>query len=240
MKKAISLALAAVLLTSGSSAAAETAAEAESNKAEVSFSTDLVSSYLWRGQDLGGVSIQPGIGFSWRGLSLSAWGSSGFDEKDTKEVDLTLGYTWKGFTVSITDYWFDNGPGYFKYKAHDTAHVCEGHVGYDFGPVALNWYTNFAGNDGVTSKGKRAYSSYVEVSAPFSFKSVDFTAEVGASPYATSFYNATGFAVINIGLTASHEFTLSPVCSIKPYAKLAFNPRNDKAYMLAGVSFSVF
>ena len=116
----------------------------------------------------------------------------------------------------------------------------EGHVGYDFGPVALNWYTNFAGNDGVTSKGKRAYSSYVEVSAPFSFKSVDFTAEVGASPYATSFYNANGFAVINIGLTASHEFTLSPVCSIKPYAKLAFNPRNDKAYMLAGVSFSVF
>lgn len=87
MKKAISLALAAVLLTSAS-AAAETAAEAESNKAEISFGTDLVSTYLWRGQDLGGVSIQPGIGLSWRGLSLSAWGSSGFDEKDTKEVDL--------------------------------------------------------------------------------------------------------------------------------------------------------
>ena len=112
-----------MLLTSGTSAAAETAAEAESTKAEVTFSTDLVSTYLWRGQDLGGVSIQPGIGLSWRGLSLSAWGSSGFDEKDTKEVDLTLGYTWKGFTVSITNYWFDNGPGYFKYKAHDTAHV---------------------------------------------------------------------------------------------------------------------
>lgn len=46
MKKAISLALTAVLLTSGSSAAAETAAESESNKAEISFSTDLVSTYL--------------------------------------------------------------------------------------------------------------------------------------------------------------------------------------------------
>ena len=35
------------------------------------------------------------------------------------------------------------------YSAHQTSHVFEANVGYDFGPHALNWYTNFAGNDGV-------------------------------------------------------------------------------------------
>ena len=64
----------------------------------------------------------------------------------------------------MTDYWFntqvetgidDDGETifatnkYFKYGAHSTAHVFEAQVGYDFGPLAVNWYTNFAGADGV-------------------------------------------------------------------------------------------
>lgn len=205
---------------------------------DATFSTDLVSGYIWRGQDMGGVSIQPGGSILWKGLSLSAWGSVGFEGSDTKEVDFTLGYETGGLSVGLTDYWFDNGPGYFKYAAHNTAHVWEIYAGYDFGPVALKWFTNIGGNDGVTSKGKRAYSSYVEVSAPFRIKAVDFAAEVGATPWSTTFYNSHGFAVVNVALGASKEFTFSG-CSLTPYAKVIFNPRNDKAYMVAGVSFSV-
>ena len=64
------------------------------DKVEGSAGIDIVSQYIWRGQDLGNVSVQPGLGISWKGLSLSAWGSVGLTSaSDTKEIDLTLGYS---------------------------------------------------------------------------------------------------------------------------------------------------
>ena len=50
---------------------------------------------------------------------------------------------------------------------HENSHVFEANVGYDFSSSCLNWYTNFAGNDGLNKDGDRAYSSYVEATAPF-------------------------------------------------------------------------
>ena len=122
------------------------------DKVEASVGADLVSGYIWRGQNLGGVSVQPSLGISYKGLSLGAWGSVGIESKDTKEFDLTLGYSIGGFSVSITDYWFDKTytgdvdeygkeiyttNKYFQYGAYSTAHVFEAQVGYDFGPLAV-------------------------------------------------------------------------------------------------------
>ena len=112
---------------------------------------ELVSGYIWRGQELGHVSLQPALTIGYQGFSLSGWGSVGFDKDDTREFDLTLGYAAKGFHVAVTDYWFDNGAGYLHYGARNTAHVFEANMGYDFGFLAVNWYTNFAGNDGRVS-----------------------------------------------------------------------------------------
>ena len=139
----------------------------EQDKVEASIGADIVSGYIWRGQDLGGVSLQPSASIAYKGFSLGAWGSVGIESTDAKEFDLTLGYSTGGFSVSVTDYWFNTGAGYFHYDAHNTAHVYEAQLGYDFGPVAVNWYTNFAGDDGVKGNGDRAYSSYISVAAPF-------------------------------------------------------------------------
>lgn len=139
------------------------------DKVEGTIATDVVNQYIWRGQDLGDVSVQPTLGVAYKGVSLTAWGNVGLSDKDdTKEFDLTLAYTTGGFHIGVTDYWF-NSPNdkYFEYATHKTSHVFEGNIGYDFGPVALNWYTNFAGNDGLNKSGDRAYSSYVEATAPF-------------------------------------------------------------------------
>ena len=46
------------------------------DKFEASVGADLVSSYIWRGQDLGNASIQPALSLSYKGISLSAWGSA--------------------------------------------------------------------------------------------------------------------------------------------------------------------
>lgn len=209
------------------------------DKVEASVGLDIVSGYLWRGQDLGNVSIQPSAGVSYKGFSLSAWGSVGFDKEDAKEFDLTLGYGIGGFSVSVTDYWFNTGAGYFHYGAHNTAHVFEAQVGYDFGPVAVNWFTNFAGDDGLNKSGKRAYSSYISVAAPFRLGGIDWTAEVGATPWATTFYNdgANGFEVCDVTLKASKELKITDKFSLPVFAQLTWNPATEGAYFAAGLSF---
>lgn len=204
---------------------------------------ELVSGYIWRGQDLGNVSLQPTLTIGYKGLSLSGWGSVGLDKDDTKEFDLTLGYAVGGFHVAVTDYWFDNGAGYFHYGARNTAHVFEANAGYDFGFLSVNWFTNFAGNDGVNRDGNRAYSSYVSLAAPFRLGGLDWTAEVGAVPWATSFYNATaddpaganGFEVSHVSIGASKEIRITEHYSLPLFARAVWNPATEGAYFVFGL-----
>ena len=214
--------------------------ESES-KIETTISGDIVSSYIWRGQDLGNVSLQPTLGIGYKGLSLTAWGSVGLtNSDDTKEFDLTLAYTTGGFNIGITDYWFNAGLDpdnrYFMYNAHSTNHVFEANIGYDFGFASLQWYTNFAGNDGTNKSGKRAYSSYFEVNVPFKLATVDWTATAGAVPYATTFYNGwtSGFSVTNLALKATKDIKITDSFSIPIFGQVVANPRTQKAYLVLG------
>ena len=208
---------------------------------ETTISGDIVSSYIWRGQDLGNVSLQPTLGIGYKGFSLSAWGSVGLsDPADTKEFDLTLGYTVGGLNIGITDYWFNAGLDpenrYFKYDAHGTNHVFEANIGYDFGLASVQWFTNIAGNDGVNKDGKRAYSSYVDVAVPFKVATVDWTATAGAVPYATDFYGTTGFAVTNVSLRADKEIKVTDSFSIPVFGQVTGNPCSQKAYLVFGIT----
>ena len=218
---------------------AVSAAALAQEKVETTISGDVVSSYIWRGQDLGNVSLQPTLGIGYKGLSLSAWGSVGLsDPSDTKEFDLTLGYTIGGFNIGITDYWFNSGLDpenrYFKYDAHGTNHVYEANVGYDFGFAGLQWFTNFAGNDGMNNDGKRAYSSYVELSVPFKLATVDWTATAGAVPFSTDFYGTDGFAVTNLALKATKDIQVTETFSVPVFGQVVANPCSQKAYLVIG------
>lgn len=209
------------------------------DEVETTIGVDIVNQYIWRGQELGDVSLQPTLGIAYKGLSLTAWGSVGLSNKDnTKEFDLTAAYTTGGFHIGVTDYWF-NTPNerYFAYSAHETSHVFEANVGYDFGIASLNWYTNFAGNDGVNKDGKRAYSSYFEANVPFKLASCEWTATIGAVPYATSFYSdANGFVVTNIGIKATKDIKVNDHFSIPIFAGITANPSTEKTFFIFGVS----
>jgi hypothetical protein len=206
---------------------------------ETTIGADIVNQYIWRGQELGDVSVQPTLGIAYKGVSLTAWGSVGLSDKDdTKEFDITAAYTIGGFHIGVTDYWF-NTPNerYFAYEAHKTSHVFEANIGYDFGVASLNWYTNFAGNDGVNKDGKRAYSSYFEASMPFKLASCEWTATIGAVPYATSFYaNANGFAVTNVGIKATKDIKINDHFCIPIFAGITANPSTEKAFFIFGLS----
>ena len=229
---------AAMLLPAPSSAQA---------KFEGSIGADIVSSYIWRGQDLGNASIQPSVSVSFKGLSLSAWGSAGFNGKDTREADLTLGYSIAGFSISVTDYWFDGGAGYFHYRDGNTNHTFEAGIGYDFGFLSINWYTNFAGNVGYRENGAKAYASYVCLSAPFAFAGLDWEAAVGATPWQNDFYSGgansgfnTGmvhsFAVCDVSLRAEKSLGISEKWSLPVFVQLVWNPSTEAVHFIAGIS----
>ena len=224
----------AALLMSASVAKAQ-------EKVELTLSADFVSQYVWRGQELGQVSVQPTLGVAYKGLSFSAWGTLGLSRwSDPKEVDLTLAYTIAGFNVGITDYWNDSNAKYFDYKSGSTSHVFEANVGYDFGFLSLQWYTNFAGNDGLNKSGKRAYSSYFEASVPFRIVGVDFAGTVGVVPYATDFYNdANGFAVTNVSLKAMKAIPFTKKFSLPLFAGLHANPSTQKLFFVVGLTLGI-
>ena len=229
MKKIV---LMAMMIARGYSATAQ-------DEIETTVAADFVSSYIWRGQDLGSAAVQPTLGVGYKGLSLTAWGSYGLvNTADTKEFDLTLAYTTGGFNIGITDYWFNAGLDsegrYFKYDAHGTNHVFEANIGYDFGPLSLQWFTNFAGNDGANKDGKRAYSSYVEVAVPFKLATVDWTATAGAVPWATTSYGTNGFAVTNLALKATKEIKVTDTFSIPVFGQVVGNPCSQNAYLVFG------
>ncbi len=191
------------------------------DKVEFSATADVVSAYMWRGQKLGGASVQPSVGVSYKGLSLTAWGSIGFDGDDDKEIDFTLGYETGNFSISVTDYW---------YPEYSGEHTFEAQVGYDFGFLAANWFTNFAGDD-------KEYASYFSLTAPFSLIGLDWEAEVGATPWGTDYYGTDKFSVCDLSLGASKEINITKSFSTTLFAKATYNPTAEKFYGTFGISF---
>ena len=128
---------------------------------------------------------------------------------------------------------------YFHFGSNSTLHVYEAQVGYDFGFLAVNWYTNIGGNDGLKKDGKRAYSSYVSLSAPFRLGGLDWDATVAAVPWETSFYNGgcSGFAVSEVALQAAKDIKITESFALPLFAKVTWNPASENAYFTAGLSF---
>lgn len=212
------------------------------DKAEVTLQADFVSDYIWRGLDLDGPSIQPALNLGWKGLNVMASASIGTTSPDDlRELDLTVSYTLGGFSLGVVDYW-DNSAGvnYLTYTMPNTNHLFEGFVAYDFGFLQASWQTYFAGADSRTIKGKRAYSSYVELNAPFRLGSFDWTATLGAVPYRSENYGTNGFSVINIGLRAAKDIPITDRFSLPVFGQLVLNPRSEQAYMIVGVSLKAF
>jgi hypothetical protein len=150
--------------------------------------TDVVTSYLWRGQNLGGLSVQPSVTLGWRGLYVSGWANIGADNWKfnylNPELDITVGYDNYGVKLDMTHLYYFYGDKYFKgledANNQFSSSTMELHAGLDVGewvsivPLTLDWYTTVLGYDPVlddkgevvlneNGNAKRAYSSYIEL-----------------------------------------------------------------------------
>ena len=234
MKRLFIIALAVMGITTASAQDTE-----KESKVNAFLGLDLVNQYYWRGLEEGNFSIQPTLGVEWKGLMLKAWGSIGVTRaEDPKELDFTLSYTLKGFTFGLTDYWFGEG-SYFQYKNGKTTHVWEGFISYNFKYFSAAWYTNFAGNDGLNRSQNRAYSSYIELKAPFRLAKLDWEGTVGLCPWASTYYGTNSFACTDVGLKVTKDFLIRQKYHLPVFVGLNANPDSGKFYFLCGLGFLI-
>jgi len=238
MKKVLTF---AALACAGMSVATPAMAEESEKAVSLELGADVVSSYIWRGQNLGAFSVQPSVTvtFNKANVSLGAWASAELFSTgasvNMREFDLSLSWSpIEPLSVTLTDYYFCSA-NYFSAWTWNSAsaHTLEATVAYDLGFLSASWNTVVAGVD-HKADGKRAYSTYVELAAPYKLGGVEGAVTVGASLWDDAYTQAgtDGFKVINVGLSASKEVFKLPFT-----ASVITNPYTDKVYFVVGVSF---
>ncbi|PKO97431.1 MAG: hypothetical protein CVU12_00145 [Bacteroidetes bacterium HGW-Bacteroidetes-7] len=109
----------------------------EPAKVEFAANAQLVSRYLWRGQDYGHApSFQPGVELSWRGFAFGAWSALRIAGDGEPELDFYISKDLGKFTFAVWDYWsYDKAlrTQYFDYNSATTSHMFEGQVIYSTG-----------------------------------------------------------------------------------------------------------
>jgi len=227
-----------------------------SNPVQFNAGADLVSRYIWRGKDYGNSpAIQPNLSFSYTGLKIGIWGSYCFVYRENSgnyaEFDPYISYTWKWFTLGVTDYFYPNGitPNennhYFNYNSRTTGHTFEGSLtftGPEKFPLQVLAGTLFYGADkgkdstGVYGLGtKNNYSTYVEVSYSFQVKGIGVKPFVGGIPFGSGWYGPYG-GVVNAGLTISKSIKISKEYELPVYASVISNPQAQNVFLVFGIS----
>lgn len=234
----------------------------DNDTVEAYIDAELVSQYLFRGREQGGISIQPMGCVSWQGLTLKAWGSVGFDHKDAKDIRLTLGYEYGGFNIGVIDYWTtgidpDNRFFHFEEKG---AHRLEANIGYSWKYGTVQAYTIFWGND-YKSSGQKAYSTYLELSVPFSLGGIDWKATVGGTPFESAgttkkMQRETADYGLEDYIMKDHLYAEGPACvmgslratrkahignwTLPVFAEVSANPYLQTAHFLVGMTIAPF
>lgn len=227
-----------------------------SNPVLFSLGADLVSRYIWRGKDYGNSpAIQPNVSLSFAGFKIGAWGSYGVLYRENSgnyaEFDPYISYTWKWFTVGITDYFFPNGltPNnnnrYFNYDSKSTGHTFEACLTFT-GPVkfplqvyaGMMFYGADKGKDstGVYCLGtNNNYSTYFEVNFPFTVRGIGIKPFVGGIPFGSGWFGPYG-GVVNAGLTVSKSIRISKEYELPVFTSIITNPQAESVFLVFGVS----
>lgn len=208
---------------------------------------DLVSTYVWRGQYSGALSLQPTLAVGFNAADdkvqfrVGGWGSIGFGDYMFRknniimvpEVDVYATFDIYGLRLGATHYYYFGGTPYFAGVDDDGGSQTEVQAGYDFGVLTpihlyLNWYTMVAGND-AKSPGTRAFSSYAEIGYRFHFDhNIMLDLQVGMTPWCGMYTGyddgwKNGFAVTNVAVRFDKEWELEH-CTLDLFAQASVNP----------------
>ena len=250
---------------------AQTKEEAESPESYFAWyaHAELDANYLWRGLYCGGLSLQTEAEVSYYGAYFNMWWNVGttdwnWGKRDSSgkpltginpEVDLSIGYRWRGLTVLFMYmYYFDRYPDgrmsrAFDWRNHGPGEggvTTEWRVAYrisDKVPLRLLWCTRTFGRDGYYSEGqlKRAYSTYIEAryDQPLPHDFV-LSGVIGVTPWRSMY---TGFekkfAVVNLSIEAGKSWHVKDGYTLDVGGVVMFNPSSVQPMwnIHAGVTF---
>lgn len=208
---------------------------------DLGLTTDLVSRYIWRGQDYyNNPSIQPTLFFSWGGFTICSWGSFSVANTDIQETHLFTSYTYKFISLGVYDYFFmdyarDPITGsmkcnnYFEY-GKETKHVLEADMtlsGPEKLPLKFFAAYNFYGNDNNKS-------TYFELSYTGSIKKTKFDAFLGCTPQ-KGWYGTTS-GIVNVGVTGYKSIKINENYEILFKTSLITNPQAENIYLVFGIT----
>lgn len=192
---------------------------------EFSVNADVVSSYVWRGVQFSGASIQPTVDFTAGGFSIGSWGSAGFD--GFLEMDLYAKYAFDfGLTLGLTDYYYP-GTDYFDLSKATGAHGFELNLGYEIGDfsISANYMLNEAGG-AATAGGDK----YFELG--YAFKSFSIFAGAG-----DGWHTPDGkFGLVNIGLSTSKDIKITDSFTLPLKGSMILNPTTKQYFLVAGIT----
>ncbi|NMW21669.1 MAG: hypothetical protein HKK67_08585 [Chlorobiaceae bacterium] len=189
---------------------------------------DVVSSYVWRGSDIGdSPAIQPSVTYTFpgSGVIVGAWGSYAFTNNGLgryKEADLYATLPLGPFSATLTDYNTNSYGRAFDYTTSGP-NTLEASVGYEKDDLSLLGAINIGGVD-------YNHAKYLEAGYKFSSKD-GYTAKavIGAGnevEYAAGM--GTGFKIVNLGISVSKDrFTGAYI----------YNPDTEKSNLVFTASF---
>lgn len=188
-------------------------------------STDIVSSYVWRGVKYADASIQPTLTFSHQNFSIGSWGSAGID--GFMEMDLYAKYAFNfGLSLGVTDYYYP-GSNVFDYSTETGSHGYEINLGYGIKGLSLsaNYILNEAGAAGTVGGDK-----YFEIGYAFN----KFSIFAGAGD---GWHTADGsFQVVNVGLSVTKDMQVSDSFKLPLKGSAILNPATEQYYLTVGIT----
>ncbi len=210
-----------------------------------SLGTDIVSRYIWRGTDFGeSASFQPTLAFSAGGLEIGTWASYSISANGAgaNEHDLWIGYTVDtgsagAFSFGVTDYYFPSpdGSDFFDFSGDgEGSHWIEPYASYS-GPASfpITLYGGiFAHND-------PDHSVYLEASFPFKADGVALGLTAGVVTGESVLYGTDGFALVNLGLSATREITISEQFALPVSVAYILNPDQERSFLVIGFGISL-
>ena len=201
----------------------------------VDATVDLMSRYIWRGQEYGQApSIQPGLTATWKDFTLGAWGAYKFTGTGNQETDLYLSKSIGPLTIAIWDYWSfcdTSSMNFFDYKQKNTSHLLEAQVllsGGETLPFNLLGSYFFYGADASNS-------AYLELQYLRSYGPTEIMLFAGFQPMGE--YYAAKAAFVNLGCTAIRTIAVTDRWSLPLSLSLIANPDRKSLYLVAGITF---
>ncbi len=251
------------LLLTAATMVSEQATAATADSVSVTAGAGVVSSYMWRGTEQAGLSLQANASVEWKGAALSFTANNPMHKGETKEIVLRLEYRRWGANIGLIDYWhsgIDKKDRFFKYGKDDGPHKLELNAGYTHRWFSVQAYLCFFGNDFRPSltEPQRAYSTYIELCVPWQFRhGLKVEGMLGICPWksAGQYYGelveengkarpvitaeylyAGGFSAVKAAVRVTKDISLPAGLQLPVFAELHANPYMQTANVSCGAA----